>query len=162
MADVDMTFRTAIAPGDVAAVQKLVKATGYFSPAEQDIATELVAERLARGPASGYEFLLADGDGRLDGYACYGQIPCTVASFDLYWIAVHPEVQGTGLGRRLLRESERRVRDLDGVAVYAETSGRAQYASTRAFYEKCGYDVAAVLTDFYAPGDDKVVFVKRL
>ncbi|MBU0743280.1 GNAT family N-acetyltransferase [bacterium] len=158
----DSPYRTNVRPGDVADVRRLVQATGYFSRTEEGIAAELVDDRLADGPTSGYDFLFADGDGRLDGYACYGLIPCTVSSYDLYWIAVHPDTQGTGLGRRLLAESERRIRALGGTAVYAETSGREQYISTRAFYEKCGYGVGAVFPDFYAPDDDKVVFVKRL
>jgi ribosomal protein S18 acetylase RimI-like enzyme len=46
--------------------------------------------------------------------------------------------------------------------MYAETSGRPQYEPTRAFYERMGYQVAARLKDFYAPGDDKVIFARRL
>jgi ribosomal protein S18 acetylase RimI-like enzyme len=162
MKDTIPAFRTLVRPDDVAAVRRLVEATGYFSPDETVIAAELVDERLTDGPVSGYDFLFHDGPDRLDGYSCYGLIPCTLASYDLYWIAVHPDTQGSGLGRRLLEESERHIRALGGTAVYAETSGRDQYVSTRAFYEKCGYDVGAVFPDFYAPGDDKVVFVKRI
>jgi hypothetical protein len=46
--------------------------------------------------------------------------------------------------------------------VYIDTSGRAQYASTRAFYEKNGYVCEARLKDFYAPGDDRVIYSKVL
>jgi ribosomal protein S18 acetylase RimI-like enzyme len=159
-------FRTETRPDDVAAVRDLAAATGYFSASEVAIAAELVEERLQRGPASGYEFLFADGagrlDGRLEGYACYGLIPCTLSSYDLYWIAVHPDTQGAGLGRRLLQECERRIRALGGTGVYAETSGKAQYVSTRKFYERCDYATGAVFADFYGPGDDKYVFVKIL
>lgn len=155
-------FRTETRPDDVAAVRDLAAATGYFSASEVAIAAELVEERLLKGPASGYEFLYADGDGRLDGYACYGLIPCTLSSYDLYWIAVHPDTQGAGLGRRLLEDCERRIRALGGTGVYAETSGKAQYVSTRKFYERCDYATGAVFADFYGPGDDKYVFVKKL
>ena len=37
-----------------------------------------------------------------------------------------------------------------------------QYAPTRAFYLRCGYEIAAELPDFYEPGDGKVIFVKTL
>jgi GNAT superfamily N-acetyltransferase len=155
-------FRTETLPADVVGVRNLVAATGYFNTGEVDIAAELVAEFLEKGAASGYEFLYADHDGHLAGYACWGLIPCTVASWDLYWISVHPAQQGTGLGRRILDEMERRVREAGGTAVYAETSGRPQYASTRAFYLRCGYQLGAEFEDFYAPGDPKVVFIKKL
>jgi len=155
-------FRDQVTPGDVQAIAGLVRATGYFNDEEIAIAAELAAERLEKGPASGYEFLFADEDGRVVGYSCYGLVPCSSVSWDLYWIAVHPGQQGGGLGRRLLRETERRVRESGGLALYAETSGKAQYASTRGFYEKSGYDTAGVFEDFYAPGDAKYTYCRRL
>jgi len=147
---------------DVEAVRGLVQATGFFSAEEVDIAAELVAERLEKGPASGYEFIVAEIDGVMEGYSCFGRIPCSTVSWDLYWIAVNPDQQGSGLGRRILELTEQRIMENDGVAVYAETSGRPQYASTRGFYEKRGYDTGAVFEDFYGRGDAKYVFVKRL
>ena len=59
-------------------------------------------------------------------------------------------------------ESERLIAAAGGEAVYAETSNRPQHVPTRAFYERFGYGRAALLPDFYAPGDDKVIYLKRL
>jgi hypothetical protein len=42
-----------------------------------------------------------------------------------------------------------------------ETSSRSDYTATRAFYERRGYREAARVRDFYAPGDDRIIFVKR-
>ncbi len=155
-------FRDTVRPSDVEAVRALVRATGYFNDEEVAIAAELAAETLARGEAAGYAWLFAEEDGRVVGYSCYGLVPCSSVSWDLYWIAVHPSQQGAGLGRRLLRETERRVRAAGGLALYAETSGKAQYASTRAFYEKSGYATAGVFADFYAVGDAKYTYCLRL
>jgi GNAT superfamily N-acetyltransferase len=143
-------------------VREIVAATGFFSAEEVRIAEELVEERLSRGEDSGYLFLFADRGGDTVGYTCYGLIPLTAASYDLYWIAVHPSAQGDGLGRRLLTATEKRIRALGGRRVYAETSSRPQYLPTRAFYDRCGYRTAAQLEDFYAPGDGKVIFEKVL
>lgn len=156
------SFRDRVLPTDVEAVRDLVRATGYFSDEEVAIAAELAAETLARGEAAGYAWLFAEADGRVVGYSCYGLVPCSSVSWDLYWIAVHPSQQGAGLGRKLLRETERRVRAAGGLALYAETSGKAQYASTRAFYEKSGYATAGVFADFYAVGDAKYTYCLRL
>ena len=49
-----------------------------------------------------------------------------------------------------------------GGRVYIETSHRADYQATRGFYERCGYQLEAVLTDFYAPGDSKAIYVRAL
>ena len=81
-------------------------------------------------------------------------------SFDLYWIVVDRSLQGRKIGRVLLEKTEQLVRAAGGRRVYAETSGRDQYSPTRGFYLRRGYRQDAVLRDFYAPGDDKVVFVK--
>jgi ribosomal protein S18 acetylase RimI-like enzyme len=93
---------------------------------------------------------------------CFGPVDGTQGSFDLYWIVVAAAGQGGGLGRRLLAESEARMRARGGRLCWVETSGRREYAPTRAFYERHGYRVEARLADFYAPGDDKWIFVKAL
>ena len=80
----------------------------------------------------------------------------------LFSIGVRPAAQGKGLGRWILKETERLIRESSGSRVYVETSQRVQYASTRAFYENCGYRLETVLADFYAPGDGKVIYCKSL
>ncbi len=155
-------LRYELVPEDGERVGLLTAATGFFHPPEVEIAVELVEERLARGPSSGYEFVMAEEDGRLAGYTCFGPIPCTASSYDLYWIAVHPDLQGRGLGRRLMEESERLVAAAGGTRLYLDTSHRAQYVSTRAFYERCGFRLETVLEDFYAPGDGKAIYGKAL
>jgi ribosomal protein S18 acetylase RimI-like enzyme len=149
-------------PGDLSAVGDIVAATGFFNAAEIAIAVELVEERLEMGPASGYFFVFAEEAGRVLGYTCYGPIDGTESSFDLFWIAIDPTQQGRGLGRLLMDETERLIREMGGRRVYAETSGRAQYEPTRAFYLRLGFDREAELADFYAPGDAKVFFVKAI
>jgi ribosomal protein S18 acetylase RimI-like enzyme len=99
---------------------------------------------------------------RLLGYSCFGPIPSTASSFDLYWIAVAPGQQRTGLGGMLIRESERQAVAMGATQMFVDTAGREQYAPTRAFYERTGYRKAAVLDDFYAPGDAKVIYAKTL
>ena len=159
---VDWSLREEVIPTDRDVVRAIVASTGFFHPYEVDVAIELIDDRLARGAASAYHFLFAERQGVVHGYACYGLIACTQASYDLYWIAVEPSARGQGLGRTLLAESEERIRQAGGLRVYAETSNRPQYAPTRRFYERSGYHLEAVLKDFYAPGDDKAVYVKVL
>jgi D-alanine-D-alanine ligase len=155
-------FREEVKPGDRQAVGRLVRATGFFSEEEADIAVELVEERLAKGDASGYFFLLAEEGDRLLGYTCFGPIPGSAHNFDLYWIAVDPGEQGRGVGRTLMAASERIMAGCGARRLYADTSSRPQYESTRTFYLSCGYVQEAFLADFYAPGDGKVIFVKTL
>lgn len=144
------------------AVARIVTATGFFRDDEIAVAVELIDERLAKGEPSGYHFVFAEIDGSVAGYACFGQIPCTLWSYDLYWIAVDPAYQKHGLGRLLLQASEKQIHDQGGRRVYIETSGKPQYLPTRAFYERCGYHIDAELADFYGSGDSKIIYVKVL
>jgi GNAT superfamily N-acetyltransferase len=158
-----MPFRTTPRTSDASAVAALIDASGFFDAAERDLAVELVTETLSRGADSGYQFVFDDdSDDRLSGYTCFGPIPATRSSFDLYWIAVDPKIQGNGLGGKLLRASEGIARDQGATRMYIDTSGREQYAPTRAFYERMGYHQAACLADFYAPGDARVIFARLL
>ena len=155
-------FRDAPTDADRRAVRELAASTGFFSDEEVGVAVELVEARLAQGLASGYRFIFAERDGVLDGYVCFGPIPLTRSSYDLYWIAVRPGAQRTGLGRRLMDLAEAATRELGGTAMYVETSTRAQYSATRAFYQRLGYRLAAELPDFYGPGDGQAIYKKQL
>ena len=73
-----------------------------------------------------------------------------------------PGRQGSGLGRRLMKAAENAIREHGGKRAYADTSSRAQYQPTRNFYEALGYHQAAYLPDFYAPGDGKVIYCKKI
>ena len=54
--------------------------------------------RAARRPVT-TSCLPTCGETVVVGYACYGPIACTVASYDLYWIAVDPQFQRHGIGQ---------------------------------------------------------------
>jgi D-alanine-D-alanine ligase len=140
----------------------LCRATGFFSEEEITIAEELAADRRARGSASDYAFLLADGPDELAGYACYGPIAGTQESWDLYWIVVHPRAQGAGVGRALVAGVLREMAARGGRRLYAETAGKQLYAPTRAFYAAAGFSLAAVVPDFYAPGDAKQIWLRTV
>ena len=155
-------FRCEVQPDDRTRLREIVASTGVFSPVEIDVAVELLDERLEKGPPSGYDFIFAERAGRTLGYTCFGPIPLTAASYDLYWIAVDKTCQGQKIGQLLLAKSEELIRAAGGRQIYIETSNRAQYAPTREFYLRRGYRQEALLKDFYAPSDDKVIYVKKV
>jgi ribosomal protein S18 acetylase RimI-like enzyme len=133
-----------------------------FNDFEVPVAVELAEERLAKGAASGYEFVVAECAGRVVGYTSFGPVPCTKSSFDWYWLAVRPEYQGFGIGRELLAHAERRAKAMGGTRLFCETSGRPKYASTRAFYERLGFTLCELLDDFYDDGDGRATYSKPL
>ncbi len=155
-------FRTVPNASDPQSIQDLCEKTGFFRPDEIPVARELVEERLAKGEACGYHFCIAEDGGKVKGYVCFGPIPCTLGSFDLYWIAVDPDCQGEGLGRKLAQKAADAARERGGRKIFVETSGKLQYQSTRDFYLKIGYREAARIVDFYDVGDDKLIYEKVL
>lgn len=156
-------YRDHLTEADRLSIEFILKSTGMFYPEEIGVALELVDEGLIKGPASGYHFLLALSDaGDVLGYTCFGPIPCTRDSYDLYWIAVRHDEQGKGIGKNLLKKTQRIISKLGGERVYIETSSRKSYAPTRAFYQKEGYSEEAIIKDFYSTGDDKIIFLRRL
>jgi ribosomal protein S18 acetylase RimI-like enzyme len=140
-------------------IEEITRAVGLFHPDEVTVALEVFDGAVAGSPD--YTAHGAALDDRLVGWICWGPTPCTRGTYDLYWMAVDPAAQGAGVGTALMREMEGR---LAGAArlIVVETAGRPDYRPTRAFYEARGYRRAAVIPDFYAPGDDQVVYVKHL
>ena len=157
-----LTVRRVLTAADRQPIGRLLAESGFFNAEELAVALELVDDRLEAGDASHYRFLVAEVADMVVGYACWGPIPGTVQSVDLYWIAVDPTSQGQGVGRALLEATERWIAESGRSRVYVETAGRGQYEPTRAFYRACGYRTVVELDDFYAPGDGKVIFLKVL
>jgi ribosomal protein S18 acetylase RimI-like enzyme len=143
-----------------ARLEQLTRATGLFREEEVATAVELLDECLAGD--DDYRFVGGFDDDQLVGYACWGPTPGTVATSDLYWIVVDRGRQGAGIGSQLLGEVERRLTADGRRLVVVETSSRPDYAPTRAFYEARGYTRTATIPEYYAPGDDLVIFTKDL
>ena len=149
-------------PGQAEALLALARVEPLFSPAEVSVVEELLRDYLDRPDHNGYFFLSALEGDTLVGFACYGPTPMTQGTFDLYWIAVSGKRRGAGIGRALMDEVEARIRAAGGRLLVLDTSGREDYAGTRAFYERLGFKQTASIPDFYSPGDDLNIFTMAL
>ena len=136
--------------------------TGFFRPDEIDIAREVLDEALAHGPEGHYQSFVACAGKEVVGWVCYGPTPCTISSFDIYWIGVASAWQGQGIGRELTVFAEREITERGGRLLVVETSSQEKYLPTRRFYEALGYTEAAQIADFYGPADHKVIFTKTI
>lgn len=148
---------------DKAQIADITARAGVFSQEEIDSVPAMFDEYLKYGAeASGYHFIVYREGEQVLGYAIYGYRDLTDGVYDLYWIAVDPNARRKGVGRKLLTACEEAVRSEGGRMLIAETSGTAEYASTREFYLRTGFVNEASIRDFYKPGDDLKIFVKRL
>ncbi len=144
-------------------IGSILRETGVFTEEEISIALELIDIYLDDQQQKDYVLFTATGEGdAVVGYVCVGPTPLTHGTYDLYWIAVKPMVQGGGVGRLLMEHAERFVAAQGGRLLIAETSSQPSYEPTRKFYLKNRYLEVSRIRDYYKPGDDLVVFGKYL
>jgi D-alanine-D-alanine ligase len=158
----NLTWRDNPYPSDLQEVEEILGSTDFFDEEEESIAKQLVKERLFGAGSSDYLFIFVESCERLLGFACFGPALGTQSSWELFWIVVHADLHRIGLGTNILSRVEAAVVVRCGERIYVETSSRHQYQSTRAFYEKLGYQETAKLCGFYSNNDDKVVYMKLL
>lgn len=149
-------------PADTPALLALAEATAVFKPHEIVALREVLDDYHDHNQALGHCSVTAETDGVILGFAYYAPAAMTDRTWYLYWIAVRKTEQARGIGTILLRHAETEIAAQRGRVFLIETSSMPHYDLTRRFYRKHGYDQEAVLRDFYAEGDDMVVFRKRL
>jgi ribosomal protein S18 acetylase RimI-like enzyme len=155
-----------LVPSDRALVAELLASVGAFSGAERAVALELVDARLARPEVDDYRFILGFDTGaageRLAGYLCYGHTPLTQSTYDLYWVATSPDFARSGVARALLAAMEEEIVREGGGTLRVETGSREGHGAAVHFYDAMGFARTATIADFYAPGDDLIIFTKRV
>ena len=86
----------------------------------------------------------------------------TEGTWNLYLIAVHPDNRGKGIGTAMVQHIEQMLSVRGERILLVETSGLEDFAKTRSFYQRCGYEEEARIREFYQAGEDKIVFRKSL
>ena len=67
-----------------------------------------------------------------------------------------------GENERCLLFTENEIKNAGGRLAIIETSSKPEYEKTRRFHRSQGYELAGRIADFYAPGDARLIFKKRL
>ena len=144
----------------------LAVATGLFPADETEILETLLSDYFAANEAAGHGCLVDDDEGDDDGgivaVAYYAPKPATDRTWELVMLAVRPTDQGQGRGAAIIGAVERALIAARQRLLLIETSATATYDQTRAFYLKRGYSEEARVRDYFAAGDDMVLFRKTL
>jgi len=152
---------------DRSSIERLLRRTQVFLEMEVQCALELLEVYLNSADQRDYIFAGAvDESDQPVGYVCYGPTPLTAGTYDLYWIAVDPAQHGSGVGSLLLKYVEQQICRPTAPAETArmliiETSSLPRYEAARRLYQRHHYREVARLPDFYADGDDRVIYAKR-
>ncbi|MBC7806671.1 MAG: GNAT family N-acetyltransferase [Akkermansiaceae bacterium] len=157
---VNDTFIRPATPHDSDAIIAVAVASGIF-PAEETEMLETVLSDHFAGNGGGHVCVLEE-EGVPVAVAYYTPAVAADRTWDLTMIAVRPERQRQGYGATLLGYMETALRGSGQRLLLVDTSGLPEYESARAFYAKQGFEREARIRDFYADGDDKIVFRKSL
>jgi ribosomal protein S18 acetylase RimI-like enzyme len=144
------------------ALVTLAEGTGVFKPLEMDALREVLNDYHGGDVPYGHRAVTVEQEGQPIGFAYYAPTPMTEQTWHLYWIFVGKATQARGVGAKLLAHAEEDIVRSGGRLFLIETSSLPSYEPTRRFYLKHGYEQAALVRDFYADGDDQVIFRKRL
>jgi ribosomal protein S18 acetylase RimI-like enzyme len=147
---------------DKPALMRILRNTPEFKPFEVVVAEEVIDSYLSDSQDSGYFILIAEDNGEIAGYICYGETPLTVGTWDIYWVAVDRKKRRRGIGEALSETAETAIKKAGGRLAVIETSSTPLYENTRDFYKRRGYETVARIPDFYMPGDDKLILRKKL
>jgi ribosomal protein S18 acetylase RimI-like enzyme len=149
-------------PDDTPILVAIARGTEVFKPIELVALREVLDDYHAEAQIRGHRAITSERDGRIVGFAYYAPTAMTDRTWHLWWIAVDRDVHARGLGGELLRHAEADVCAAGGRLLLIETSSLPHYELTRRFYVRHGYAQDAVTHDYYADGDDLVVFRKRM
>lgn len=149
-------------PEETPTLVAIAEGTNVFKPHELIALKEVLDDYHASNHNYGHQAVTYEKDGQAIGFAYYAPAAMTDRTWYLYWIAVNSKVQAKGIGAMLLRHAEEAIKKANGRLFLIETSSLPQYTLTRKFYVKHDYEQHAVLRDYYADGDDMVIFRKHL
>lgn len=143
---------------DIPALKLVLDATELF-PSE--MLPDMVSDFLSNDESEGL-WLTCEEGGKAIGFCYATPEALTEGTWNMLAIAVLPEKQGSGAGGAIVKQLETRLRESGHRVLIADTSGADEFAQTREFYRKNAYSEEARIRDFWAEGDDKVIFRKSL
>ena len=147
-----------IIQGDIPSLKVILDNTGLF-PSE--MLEDMISDYFENSDSTDIWFTV-EVDGQPISIAYCAPERMTEGTYNLYAIAVHGTQQGRGVGKQMMQYIEDLLRAQGHRILIVETSGLTDYDLTREFYRKCQYTEEATIREFYAKGEDKIVFWKKL
>lgn len=152
-------------PTERAELLSLAVQTGLFTHADAEgllggVLTAFAAGALPEGHAVVTCRFVAHGP--VLGWVYFAPDPYADRVWNLWWIGVLPTHHGSGVGKVLLNHVEQTAATAGARILIIETSDLDPTARARRFYVQSGYTECGRIHDFYADGEAKVIFSRRL
>ncbi len=144
---------------DSDALLAIVESSGQFDENGLAHVKETLNSYLA-GESDGL-WLTAD-DGEPVGVAYCAPEPVTDGTWNLLMLWTRHDRNGQGHGSALISRVEEILVERGVRLLIVETSGLPDFENAQAFYSKCGFAQEARIKNFFAAGDDKIVYTKLL
>lgn len=151
-----------IIPADTPDLVALSGSSGLFKTDELPAIQGMLDEYHAVTAANGHHIITYEDGSTLVGVAYFAPRVFTDRVWELLMIAVDISRQRRGIGSKMLLAVEESVRALNGRLLLIETSDKSSFERTRLFYRKHGYTQVAHIPDYFADGDGKASFIKRV
>lgn len=148
-----------ISASDKPAVLQIIKDSNQFNDESLAYVESTLDAHLAEN--SGAIWLTAD-DGQPVSISYCNPEPVTLGTWNLLMLWTRQDRQGQGFGTALVAEIEHRLREKGARLLIVETSGLPDFEVARAFYAKCGFVHEATIKDFFAAGEDKLIYTKPI
>ncbi|MBN1263210.1 MAG: GNAT family N-acetyltransferase [Candidatus Pacebacteria bacterium] len=110
---------------------------------------------------SHFKFVAVDKE-QVVGFISLATCYATDYSWQVNWLAVHPDFQRLGVGRLLINFLFQKAKKLGLKRLFVETCSCQGEKPARLFYQKHGFKKIARLPDFYARKHSKVIYLKNI
>ena len=141
---------------DQATVEELATTTGMFAPGEWQ-APDL------KNISGDHRWIVAtNSENEVVGAAYFAPEQVSHSLWNTYFLAVNKDSHRQGIGRIIMNHIENLARSEGINTLIVETSSLESFSQARSFYVALGYVREAEIRDYYAPGENKIVFWKSL
>ena len=148
---------------DLESMLALLKGIPLFTKDETEVVLELLDIYLNDNKNKDYLFFATEEDNKdLSSFICFGPTPMTDGTYDLYWIGTNQNYEKRALAKQLVNHMIDYLKERNGRIIRVETASKDSYSGTKAFYERINFKEEARIRDFYAVGDDLIMFTYRV
>jgi ribosomal protein S18 acetylase RimI-like enzyme len=156
-----MTIRPTL-PEDIEPLLVIATVTRVFKAHEVETLECVLDDYFETQKEAGDQAHTAIIDHVVVGFVYFSEDVISDKSWELWWIIVDPQYQGQKIGAKLMEFAEDEMRKRGGRVCALDTSSTELYKPAQNFYLKIGYQHLGTIPDYYAEGDGKSIFWKKL